>query len=199
MVPLGIGSALDATLATHLNNLRTRRAAAFFGELERRGCLVPAEWMEKEEVLHAALLALRTALNTHLHEKIEQFARLFDGYARYRIVESVDEYEEMLRVLDDLSMREFNALLILHDLSEKTPRQPNENDLQWVSRFWEDFAKRVEQEVGVPREELGGFLARLNRTGLYQTIVGAFYDYHGDKRTPTPLLSRFLDVLQSDP
>jgi len=54
----------------------------------------------------------------------------------------VDEYEDFLNILDELSYRELQALSILDQFSNR-PRTSDQNDGQWANTFWEEFIQRV--------------------------------------------------------
>jgi len=62
------------------------------------------------------------------------------------------------------------------------------------------FLAAVRQRCFLPNRPLrgtvGGLLARLNRTGLYETFTGRFFDYAGGQGTLTPLFDRLLDLLE---
>lgn len=71
-----------------------------------------------------------------------------------------------------------------------------ENDLQRATRLWDSFEAAVETERGVRPDELRAILTRLNRTGLYETFIGGYYDYTGGKGKLTPVFAEFAEWLQ---
>lgn len=56
---------------------------------------------------------MRFALDTRRREKTRMFARLFAGSLPEGGLSDVDEYEDFLAILDELSYRELRALAIL--------------------------------------------------------------------------------------
>jgi hypothetical protein len=127
------------------------------------------------------------------------FARMLANYDRIVAMGTEDDYEEMLRVLDDMSVREFQLLLLLRDFEERAKKdQLADADttdaegamLQQASNFWEDFRAAVVR-TGVPMDEVRGMLARLRRTGMYETFAGRAGN-DGEKSHTTALLDCLL-------
>lgn len=193
-----VGSAADAALVTILNNIREERARTFFDELASQDLALTEEQIKSEDFLHAYFATARAALNTRRREKISLFARLFLNYSQGKSFDTVDAYEEALDVLDDLSLQEFKVLLVLDRFEKEHPIQEGHNDLQRAATFWDSFLKAIEAEVGIPASEIPSVLARLNRTGLYLTIIGTYIGYTGDKGFLTPKFAKFLRALKTE-
>lgn len=185
------GGAVDADLATYIENFQRDRLRTFFDELEAAKIPPREDLIRSEDFLHAYFATVRAVLNTRRREKIQLFAKLFSSYVKGEHVKTVDGYEEYLAVLDDLSYREFQVLLILHRCEQKTPRNEGENDFQWASQFWQEFLEEVSRVVGLPQNQIPGMLARLNRTGLYKTLTGI----SGDMGALTPNFQSFILAL----
>ncbi len=198
LIPAGIGSATDVAITTRIDNIREKRARAFFDTLEQQDIALTPDIVENEDFLHAYFATTRAALNTHRREKIQLFGRLFANYSRGESAESADAYEETLRILDDLSYREFQVLLILKRFEDEAPEEEGLNALQKATRFWDSFVEAVVAEVGIHHEEVMGFLVRLNRTGLYETITGSYIGYLGDKGRLTANFRTFLQALDAE-
>ena len=86
---------------------------AFFDELAKGDVIVDEELLKSEDFLHAYFATTKYALNTRRREKIEMFARLLKSSITEKDISSIDEYEDLLKVLDELSYRELLALRIL--------------------------------------------------------------------------------------
>ncbi|HHV62089.1 MAG TPA: hypothetical protein GXX51_05565 [Firmicutes bacterium] len=192
---LGFGGSVDTLLVTYLDNIRIRRISTFFEELDKCGLQLSEEQLKNEDLLHAFMISLKAAINARRGDKIRLFARLLSNYARGQMMDDIDEFEESLQVLEDISVREFQVLLILRDFERKPWRKEEQNDLQWCSTFWSEFLKAVEQRIGVPKDELPGFLTRLNRTGLYKTFTGSNWGYGGDRGCTTSNFERLLSAV----
>ncbi len=195
LIPFGVGSAVDVAIATAVTNIREDRAREFFDELARSNLALSEEQMAQEDFLHAYFATAKAALNTRRREKIRLFSRLLANYLSGKSFETTDAYEETLGVLDDMSLREFQVLLILDRFEKAHPRRTDENPLQGATRFWGSFLDAVEAEASLRREDIPSFLERLNRTGLYQTFVGGFWDYTGDKGHLTPKFDTLVRAL----
>lgn len=190
---LPYGSAFDVGLSTTLANIRADRARTFFDELEQTGLSLTEEQIKSEDFLHAYFATCKATLNTRRREKIKLFARLLHNYAANPT--EFEEFEGNLSVLDDLSYREFQVLVILKQYEETNPHRQDDNELKRARRFWDDFLDTCAIKLKIPIEEINGMLTRLNRTGLYQTLVGAYLDYEGDIGRLTPNFYKFVQKL----
>lgn len=204
-LPYGIGSAIDAALTSRIENMREERWRAFFEELAAGTRDLSEDTIQQEDFLLAYFATLKAAVNTRQKEKIRLFARLLSNAARMEQTGS-ETYEEFLRILEDLSLRELHILSILKRLEDVHSNLPKvmkerelaENDLQRANRFWDDFEKAVESEVGIHPDQLRAILNRLNRTGLYETIVGTYDGYYtGGRGRLTSLFKEFAAWLES--
>ncbi len=203
-LPYGVGNAIDAALTAKIENMREERLRVFFEELASGTRDLNEETIQQEDFLLAYFATLKAAVNTRQKEKIRLFARLLSNAAQTEQTGS-ETYEEFLHILDDLSLRELHILSILKRLEDVHPNLPKvmkegelaENDLQRANRFWDDFEKAVESEVGIHPDELRAILNRLNRTGLYETFIGMYLGYAGGRGKLTPLFKEFAAWLES--
>jgi hypothetical protein len=174
---------------------RNRRMHVFGDEFLRLNLQVSEEQARERDFVDAFTATAKRVLNTSQDEKIRLFAHAFGNFVKGGAFDSVDAFEEVLSVLDDMSIREFQLLLLLRRHEEMNERIVGENRLHRANRFWQQFTKDAENELNIPPQELPGMLERLNRTGLYTTIIGAYLDYVGDRGHLTPIFDRFLMVL----
>ena len=196
LIPFGVGGAADVALTTIIDNIREDRARTFFDELAARDFPLIEKEIQSEDFLHAYFATCKAALNTRRREKIRLFAQLLNSYA-FKVTE-FEEFEEHLSILDGLSYREFRILVTLKKYEEANPPKPEgENELQRADRFWDDFLSDCEAKLKIPNDEINGVLNRLNRTGLYQTIVGTYLNYTGDRGRLTSNFYRFIEQLKA--
>jgi len=190
LIPSWIGSAFDVVLTITIANIREDRARAFFDELGKRDFPLTEEEIKSEDFLHAFFATSKAALNTRRREKTRLFAQLLCSYA-FKPTE-IEEFEEHLSVLDDLSYREFQILLALKHYEEADPQDKVKNAHERADLFWKDFQSECATKLGIPTDELNGILTRLTRTGLYQVIT---FHYRGDRGRLTPNFYRFIEKL----
>jgi len=187
-----IGSAFDVGLTTFIENIREDRARTFFDELGKRDFPLTEDEIKSEDFLHAYFATCRAALNTRRREKIRLFARLLHNYASKST--AVEEFEEHLTILDDLSYRELQVLLILEHYEEANPQRNFKNVHTRAELFWEDFQSECSTKLAIPTNELNGVLTRLTRTGLYETIA---FTSMGNRGRLTRNFYRFIEHLKA--
>jgi hypothetical protein len=195
LIPFGVGGALDVVLVGTLNKIREERSRVFFDELAKTSKPLDPSILQSEDFLHCYFSTARYALNSRRREKIEMFARLLKSSLGDAGPKDVDEYEEFLEILDDLSYRELRALALLDNFSNQ-PRSADQNDLQWTNTFWDEFEGRVVRELGIPKDEVSDFMNRISRTGCYEVFTGGYWDYTAGKGKLTPIyrrLKHFVD------
>ncbi len=195
LIPFGIGGAADVALTRRLDVIRADRTRIFFDQLSSGDLELSAELINSEDFLHCFYATTNAALNTRRHEKIILFANLLKSAFAKHSPRDTDEYEELLGILDDITLSEWKALLLLDRYSHE-PRAHNENILQWSIKFWKLFLSDVEQQLAMPREETTFFLNRIARTGLYEQIVGSYLDYSGGIGYLTPRFHRLKSFVE---
>ena len=195
LIPLNIGSAIDTALITKVNNLREHRLRVFFDELGNGDIPLTVGVVNDSDFLHAYFSTVKAALNARRDEKIRLFGRLLRNFSGRKAPIDFDEYEETLSILDELTIRELQALLLLKEFESTHPKQEDQRSLKHVQGLWPSFLQALEAQVGIVQDLIPGFLERLNRTGLYQTFVGGFFDYGGDRGHTTPYFDKFISDL----
>jgi len=197
LVPFGIGSAVDVVLVETVKHIRDDRARAFFDELSSGNIVVDQSLLKDEEFLHRYFATARFALNSLRREKIQMFARLLKSSLRPSGINDVDEYEDFLHSLDELTYREIRALNILDGFSDR-PRGNEQNDLQWTNTFWTEFEEQLSRELQISAEEVPDFMNRITRTGCYEMFTGGYLDYTGGKGKLTSTYRRLKGFIQSE-
>lgn len=200
-VGISVGSALDAALTTRIANIRNERLRCFFDELERGRIDLTQEVIESEDFLHSYFSTVRAVLNTKHREKLHLFARLLAHYYSGTPQEHLDQHEEYLSLLEDISFREFQVLTILHRFEAEAVADAHARgeEMNGAGPLWDEFVRAVVSQTGIPQEEIAGVLARLNRTGLYKTFSGARFGLRADTGQLTPNFRAFIKVLGLEP
>ncbi len=189
LIPFGVGGAVDVVLCETLEKIRRDRATTFFDELAKGNVVVDEYLLRSEDFLHAFFSTAKYALNSRRREKIKMFARLLKSSLTDTELANVDEFEDYLKILDELSYRELLALSILDQFANR-PREEDWNDLQWVNTFWDEFEQRLSTELDIPKEQVTDFMNRIARTGCYEMFTGGYLDYTGGKGKLTPTYQR---------
>ena len=74
------------------------------------------------------------------------FARIFKkSLINDTNIFDVNTFEDFIGILNELIFREIVALSIFESYNV-LPKSVEENDLKWVSKFWEDFEERLGKE-----------------------------------------------------
>src|SRR5690242_15388838 len=144
-----------ATLA--VLRMYQKRADVLNDELARVAGTKPVETLHREDFLHCYLEAFRATIHTHREEKIRLFARLLASTIEGADLADVDEFEELLGVLDELSFREIRFLAIF----DRARAEQREKDT-----FWTDIGTLMFQHLGLNDRELLITMSRLGRSGL---------------------------------
>jgi len=191
-IPLPIGALVDNLLTGSRNRLRDRNLGVFIEELGKQSTTITPELLERDGFVHAIVVTIDAAARASRTEKVQLFARMLAYYGYINVNSNDDNYEQMLRILDDMTLREYQVLLILRALEDRHPLlSDDETPAQRTARFWDDFVHRIGQK-GIAEEELLGFFARLSRTGFYESYSGQFWDTGRGEGQTTAAFDRFL-------
>lgn len=195
LVP-GWGAA-DTLLQTRANEIRNERLKVFFDELAGGKHELTDELVQTEDFLHSYFCTLRAVLNTRQREKIKLLAQLLDSSLTPSIDSTTDEFEELLAVLEAVSLREFLVLKDLRGFELQHHPTGEETDLQIATKYWDQFKDMALEKYDIPNEGFAAFMAKLERTGLYLRITGMYYDYEGNVGRTTPLFARLLEFVSN--
>lgn len=185
---LQYGGIADTLLQARYDRIRRERFEYFVDELAAGQ--LSEELLHSDDFLHCFYQTTQAALTSRRREKIALFGKLLNGFAN---AGDLDEYEELLQSLEQLSLREFRVLVLLHKFETNEPRMAEQNDLQHASEYWERFSQNACGTLHIAPAEFAGYLARLSRTGMYCEFTGAYFDYDGGVGRTTPLFARLCD------
>lgn len=164
-------SSVDNLLQERYQEIAEERVTAFFDELASGEHELSEELIRTEDFLHRYFITTRAALNTRRREKIKMFARLLRASINTDLFSSIDEYEEYLSILDELSFRELQVLSILDRYESEYPAKEGGNLINRTDGFWEAFIQELINRLHIPENEVRFILYRLTRTGCYQPII----------------------------
>jgi len=184
----------SAYLFPRLAEHKRGRARELLDEIQREGLQLTKEQIESGENLHMFEKSLDAAINTGRSQKIQSIARLYRHFASGMVATStIDTFDEMLRILDDLSFRETQALFELRELERRYGGE-DVNPTGRAFALWSEFLEGLEK-IGIPIEQSGAFLQRLTRTGFYRMFTEEVFGV-GDKGQTTPSLDAFIAMIQ---
>ena len=174
------------------DRLHQQRLRTFIEKLDRVECDITREQLNDDEFCHAVIVILSAVGRTDREEKIHLFAVMLSNYKRVVLSNDKDTYEELLRVLDDMSYREFQILLILCELEKAEvgrrthPAEP--------FNFWPEFLSSA-TKIGVSQDEMLGFLNRLTRTGCFHVLGDAHPTGAQRSGYTTPTFRRLVEAV----
>lgn len=157
--------------------------------------------IQSEEFIHKFLITYRAVILTNRKEKIECFARLLKSSNVQRFSVGVDEYEEYLSILNDLSYQELQILLTVDEQLNLIP-EPSETIedgksnpawSEWQKKFYPELRSIIVNNIGVRRQELDDILIRLSRSGLYKQV--AYISGENGNGRLTPLYYRIKELI----
>jgi hypothetical protein len=159
-------SVLDEAVVARWNQAKQERFKALLEELSKGARYLTEDLIEQEDFIYAFHAISRAAVFTKNKQKVQLFARLLTYACREKLLDN-DKFEENLHILEDLSLREMQLLLLFkkHEdrLRERT-KGPSD-DFRRVQ--WEALQEEAESKLGIPRQQLESSLARLTRSGWY--------------------------------
>ena len=194
LVPLGIGSAIDVSLTTKLANIKNKRIETFFDTLLKNNLNEDSKLLESEDFLHKYFLTVDLALKTRQEEKIKMFAKMLSNSFDKN---DVDEYEDYLHILNELSYRELYILIELDNShNENFKKFPQDNKLQLTERYWNEFYKKIINKFKISEGEINSLLVRLSRSGCYQLLAGEYISPRIGQGTVTEVWNKLKSKIQ---
>lgn len=167
----GISIFFDQLVSQRVKEIRLERSKTFFDELESGLKQLDDETIKSEDFLHKFFISYKAAINTRRREKTKMFSNLFKSSLLKTDVSIVDTFEDYLKILDELSYREIQALYILESFYS-TPRNSDDSNLNWTDKFWDKFVSKLSTDVKISPEKVDSFMIRVSRTGCYELFTG---------------------------
>lgn len=179
-----LGPAADALLASvstwSLDLFRKKMQEWLIALSDADVPLDDARMQTDEDFALAVLTTTAIATRSHGCGKLHWLAMLLKNYDRINLSGSIEDFYDFQSILDDISVRELQALLLLRDLEnspdrprritvidDETEQQAGKTDLEWAKGFWTTLENSIIHS-GVSRSQLTGFFDRLQRTGLFR-------------------------------
>jgi hypothetical protein len=169
-------SSADGLLQTRADQIKHQRLRDFFDALATGHTQITEELIQSDDFLHCYFKTTQAVINTRRKEKIELFARMLGAALDAKILTGLDQYEELLDVLDSMSFREFGVLRMLKDYETSYATKDFNNDVVRIQAYWPEFLSNACKSFEIEEAEIDAFMERLQRTGLYTRNTSAFWD-----------------------
>jgi hypothetical protein len=194
------GTAADIALVETYGQMLQDRMRVFFDELGSGDIPLTEDLLKSQDFIHCFMCTFRAVIRTHQQEKLELFARLLKSTATISTYSkhAIDEYEEYLSILNDMSLREWHILDLIYSFETSCPKQANENSVQCAMRYWPQLRKELISRELTMENQVNSFLARLNRTGCYVTFTGDYMSYSGDMGKTTETYRKLRSLVANE-
>lgn len=106
-----LGGPIHTLIHSTLQRMEEGRTRALLDALSHGKLELSEELIESEDFLHCFCTTYKAVLNTRRREKIELFARLLKSAFTETRPRDIDEFEEFISILDDLTYEEWCAPL----------------------------------------------------------------------------------------
>lgn len=173
----------------------------FLDEVQRGTANISIKNLNDYDILHTSYLTQQALLKIRQQEKIKLLANLFISYCHKLQPEYDnllnDKYEFILQTIESLSLQEFRLLHILHSYEQSINLDAADNKLIEALKYWDAFIAKAISDLNISQNQIEAFLAKLNGTGLYQTITGMYIGYTGNNGYLTPLFYELVAFLEN--
>ena len=177
-------------------------------ELNKNVKVVNIEALCENDLFVSTLMhSLRIAMQTHQKEKLELLKNVVVN-TTLNVFEEEDEYAYYLHILEDLSVKELQALKLLEKYQVKIPEgfltnlsgcaeYPMEI-IDRLNNLWELYELELNEQLKVPKEEIEWFIKRLTRMGLFTSSYGDYNGTLAGKGTLTDLYKKLKKLITLD-
>lgn len=131
---------------------------------------LPEELLEGDDFIHCYVGTIRAVLSSRREEKVQYFARLLRRTFATDHLRDLNEYEEFLGVLEDLTFREIQVLVALDQYLSQNEPLFDERDAQEIKQYWNECLDSLSDEADVPRSEITAYLRRIGRSELLDRV-----------------------------
>lgn len=185
---------------TYYDERQQTKIAHFIDEFKQG--LISSEILEvaKDDIFHNAYITIEIIKKIRQNEKIQFFAKLFAGYLNNIHSEGNseqvhDDYEELAFVMEKITVKEFELLMLLYEKEQLHPNYSTEL-LPHTELYWESFTQKARTQLQLEINTVNAMLAKLNGTGLYLTITGTYYGYTGNRGHLTPIFYKMIQMIE---
>jgi len=203
------GSSLDTLLSHRGQEIKEERTKAFFDELDKGNIELTEEIIDSEDFIHCFIITLKAAQESRQREKIRIFARLLKFSIKPECFSDINEFEETVKIIEELSYREILILRLLEDFEKNNPDHPIKQipetpikedltPLNIAIKYWDTFIKQVQIDFNIPEDEVPNILNRLTRSGLYGIISNMWKGKYRNQGYLTAIYYNLKNVIQDE-
>lgn len=191
-------SSADVLIQQRAREIRHERTRIFFDALADGKVQLSEDLIQSDDFLHCYFKTVSAALNTRRKEKIQMFAHLLRYALDGDTFSSIEEYEEVLSIFDEVSYRELGVLVTLNGFEAAAAHQTFDSDVARIGSYWEAFRNKACEKFDISVEVFGPFMTRLERTALFTRNTDAFWDTHPGFGMTTQLFARLKRIVLAD-
>jgi len=196
-----VGGSFDILLSSSGQNFVAKRIESFIEELRKEiskldDRKINHTFLKSEEGFDLIMKGFNSASRTRQKEKLKLYANIIKNALTIGKINNEDEPEFFLKIIEELSIKDLQAGLLLFDLRSGKIKIPEKNkaaqnglslsDSEILSIVFDDLDK----------DTLVSNFLRLERTGLIKERVGSYIGYGGGKYLINPLFDRLINFLE---
>jgi hypothetical protein len=189
------GSSADTLFQKRADELKAERQRIFFDELAKGKQDFSAELLESNEFVHAFFCTLRAVMNARHEDKIRAFARLLTAKLEPGEHVGDDEHEEMIRLLESVTAREFGVLYDLKHFELQEALAHSDLEERRIANYWDSFAKAAVEKYSIDEKTFPSFMSRLEATGLFLRDSTLHYGAITERGTTTLMFDRLCSFI----
>lgn len=171
----GMLGPIDKAIQVEVDSYTYKKKRELFDKLSDGNILITPELIKNNDFLHSYFATVNAALRMRSQEKISLLAQAFVTFSEKDPTQYADEYEELINILVDLSDIEIVILRILEKNENMLPKYKTsspKDKYMMAKGFWIKFENEFSHVVS--REDITARLARLQRTGLYESFSNGY-------------------------
>lgn len=187
--PLAIG---DAMMNSYLNENKERKLRIIFDTLNDGSYTLSEADIYNNDFLFAYFSTVNYVMRSRTDDKAKRFSEMLKGVYSNNI--SVDEFEDLCFVLEQLTDKEFAALSIKLKF-EKKYLNLEKKEIDPIKDYWEEYVNSVCSELNLEKERTFMLLEASVRKGCFKIndLWGGNQNHWG---STTPLFQMLCSVLK---
>jgi hypothetical protein len=191
----GLGAIVEDIVAKHRRKCREE----FIQHLADGDVPFDPEVLKKrEEFVYFYAITEHAAEKAAMRAKIRILSNLLKSALYHGRLSDAAEYEDYVKIIDELSIREFILLFILQKYEQLNPYQDGENSTQRAWRYWSDFLGEATKRFGVSEDEVTAMLGRTVRSGCYDYEQGVYGGNSEKAGCLTPIYFKLVRLIAEE-